>query len=44
MPNKVPEEIEKQILNFVKGYPAHGPERIEAELKTTDIFVGHNGI
>ena len=44
MPNKVPEEIEKQILNFVKEYPAYGPERIEAELKSTGIFVGHSGI
>ena len=24
VPNKVPEEIEKQILNFVKEYPAYG--------------------
>ena len=44
MPNKVPEEIEKQILNFVKEYPAYGSERIEAELKSTGIFVGHSGI
>jgi len=40
MPNKVLEEIEKQILNFVKEYPAYGPERIEAELKSImkDIY------
>jgi len=30
MPNKVPEEIEKQILSFVKEYPTYRPERIEA--------------
>ena len=36
----MPEEIEKQILNFVKEYLAYGPERIEAELKS----VGHTGI
>ena len=40
----MPEEIEKQILNFVKEYSDYGPERIEAELKSTGIFVGHNGI
>ena len=44
MPNKVPEEIEKQMLNFVKEFPAYGPERIEPELKSTGSFVGHNGI
>jgi transposase len=44
MPNKVPEEIEKEILNFVKEYPAYGLERIEEELKSTGIFVRHSGI
>jgi len=44
MPNRVPEEIEEQILNFVQEYPSRGPERIEGELKSTGIFVGHTGI
>lgn len=44
MPNKVPKEIEEQILNFVKEYPTYGPERIEAELKFAGICVGHTGI
>jgi len=44
MPNRVPEEIEEQILNFVKGYPTYGPERIEGELKSAGISIGHTGI
>ena len=42
--NKLSEEIEEQILNFVKEYSAYGPERIEAGLKSTGISVGHTGI
>ena len=44
MPNRVLLEIEEQILNFIKDYPTYGPERIEAELKSAGIFVGHTGI
>ncbi len=44
MPNRVPEEIEKQILNFMKDYPTYGQERTEAELKSAGIFLGHTGI
>ena len=44
MPNRVPKEIEEQILNFVQEYPTYGPERIEGELKSAGIFVGHTGI
>ncbi len=44
MPNRVPEEIEEQILNFIKDYPTYGPERTEAELKKSGISVGHTGI
>ena len=44
MPNRVPEKIEEQILNFVQEYPSRGPERIEGELKSAGIFVGHTGI
>jgi len=44
MPNRVPEEIEEQILNFVQVSPSRGPERIEGELKSAGIFVGHTGI
>jgi len=44
MPNRVPEEIEEQILNFVKEYPTYGPERTEGELKEAGIYVGHTGI
>jgi len=40
----VPEEIEGQILNFVKEYPTYGPERTEGELKEAGIYVGHTGI
>ncbi len=43
MPNKVSPEIEEQILNFMKEYPTYGPERIEAELKSAGISVGHTG-
>ena len=44
MPNKVSEEIEEKILNFIKEYPTYGTERIEAELKSAGIFVGDTGI
>ena len=44
MPNRVPEKIEEQILNFVQEYPTYGPERTEAELKESGISVGHTGI
>ena len=44
MPNKVLPEIEEQILNFIKEYPAYGPARIEAELSRRNIIVGHTGI
>ncbi|OIO34208.1 MAG: hypothetical protein AUJ76_04110 [Candidatus Omnitrophica bacterium CG1_02_41_171] len=44
MPNKVPKEIEEQILAFVEEYPTYGPERTEAELKSAGICVGHTGI
>ncbi len=44
MPNKVPKEIEEQVLNFVKDYPTYGAERVEAELKESGIFIGHTGI
>ncbi len=44
MPNRVPKEIEEQILNFVKEYPTYGPERTEAELKGSGISIGHTGI
>ncbi len=37
MPNKVSEEVEEQILNFVKEYPPYGPERMEAEFKKAGI-------
>lgn len=44
MPNCVSKEVEQQILNFIKEYPTYGPERIEAELKSAGISVGHTGI
>jgi transposase InsO family protein len=44
MPNRVSKKIEEQILNFIKEYPTYGPERIEAELKSAGICVGHTGI
>jgi len=44
MPNKVSKETEEQILNFIKEYPTYGPERIEGELKSAGISVGHTGI
>ena len=44
IPGRVPKETEEQMLNFIKDYPAYGPERIEAELKSVGISVGHTGI
>ena len=44
MPNRVPEKIKEEILDFIKEYPTYGPERMEAELKSAGIFVGHTGI
>ena len=44
MPGRVPKETEEQRLNFIMDYPAYGPERIEAELKSVGISVGHTGI
>ena len=34
----------KVNLNFIKEYPTYGPERMEAELKSAGISVGHTGI
>ena len=44
MPNKVPPETEKHILNFIKEYPTYGPARISAELARRNIIVGHTGV
>jgi len=44
MPNCVGKEIEERILRFCFQYPTYGPERIEAELKSLGISVGHTGI
>ena len=44
MPNKVPPEIEQQILYLARDYPTYWPERIEAELKSAGISVSHIGI
>ena len=37
-------ELEEQMLTFIKEYPAYGPERTEAELRSVGISVGHTGI
>lgn len=44
MPNKLPPEIEEEILIFIKEYPTYGPERIKGELARRNIIVGHTGI
>jgi len=44
MPNRVPKEIEEQMLNFIEEYPPYGLERTEAEPKSVGISVGHTGI
>ncbi|MDI6690235.1 MAG: DDE-type integrase/transposase/recombinase, partial [Actinomycetota bacterium] len=33
MPNQIKKEVEKEILDYVREYPTHGPERIANELK-----------
>ncbi|MEW6189033.1 MAG: integrase core domain-containing protein, partial [Actinomycetota bacterium] len=33
MPNQIKKGVEKDILDYVKEYPTHGPERIANELK-----------
>jgi len=47
MPNQVPVDIELRILDYVKEYPTHGPERISNELNTERygfLKVGHTGV
>ena len=44
MPNKVPLEIEEKLLDFIKEYPAYGPERISAELARRNVIIGHTGV
>jgi len=44
MPNCVSKETEAEILRFCFQYPTYGPERIEGELKSAGISIGHTGI
>ena len=44
MPNKVPLEIEEKLMDFIKEYPAYGPERISAELARRNVIIGHTGV
>lgn len=47
MPNQVPVDIEYKILDYVKEYPTHGPQRISDQLSTErygSIEVGHTGV
>ena len=37
MPNQIKKEIEKEILDYVREYPTHRPERIANELKRKTI-------
>ncbi len=47
MPNQVPVDVELKILDYVKEYPTHGPERISNQLGTERYSfteVGHTGV
>ena len=47
MPNQVPVDIEYRILDYIKEYPTHGPQRICNQLsmeKYGFIKVGHTGV
>ena len=47
MPNQVPIDIECRILDYIKEYPTHGPQRICNQLnmeKYGSIKVGHTGV
>src|SRR5450830_1287216 len=44
MPGRVPKELEKQMLTFIKEDPPYGPERTGAERTSVGGSVGHTGI
>ncbi|MEW6189503.1 MAG: helix-turn-helix domain-containing protein [Actinomycetota bacterium] len=44
MPNQIKKGVEKDILDYVKEYPTHGPERIANELRRiTNGRIGYTG-
>ena len=47
MPNQVPVDVEYKILDYVKAFPTHGPQRVANELGTErygSTKVGHTGV
>lgn len=47
MPNQIPIDIEYKVLEYVKYFPTHGPQRISNELSTEKygyVKVGHTGV
>jgi len=44
MKNRVPEDVERRVLEFAVEFPAHGQVRASNELRKRGIFVSPNGI
>lgn len=44
MPNKTPELLEKQIVDFSIDHPTMGKERVALELKMKGVFITHGGV
>jgi len=43
-PNRVPEEIEKRILDYALEFPTHGCQRVANELRLQDVVVSSGGV
>ena len=43
-PNRVPEEVEKRILDYSLEFPTHGPQRAANQLRLSGVNVGAGGV
>jgi transposase InsO family protein len=43
-PNRVPEEVEKRILDYSLEFPTHGPQRAANQLRLAGVNVGAGGV
>ena len=43
-PNRVPEEVEKRILDYALEFPTHGPQRVANQLRLEDVNVSAGGV
>jgi len=43
-PNRVPEAVEKRILDYSLAHPTHGPQRVAQQLRLDNVVVGAGGV